>query len=564
MSMLNRLTVSMKLSLVLGVSALSLIVTLGIAASFQHQRMLDDRLAMMRGIVEATHGLAQTLENEVVAGHLTHDEALERFRTAVHGMWYDNHHDYIFVNSFDGISIANAADPKLVGTNRLNNKDVNGKPITGTMIEVLRNKTEGTLDYYFPKPGQQEPLQKLSFVKRFDPWNAIIGTGVYIDDIDAQFRSILLQLGLTALLVIAITAVIVFAIARNITGALARLRDRMAALAAGDLETVISESERHDEIGAMAKTVQIFKDNALAMRQMQAEQDATKQTAEQDKRALLTDLAHDFEKRVSGIVDALSRGAAQMQSTAHSMSTTAENTRVKSLAVASAADQATANVQTVAAAAEELSASIVEIGRQVAHASSVSKKAAEEGEKTNSTVAGLAEGAQKIGEVVALINGIASQTNLLALNATIEAARAGDAGKGFAVVASEVKSLASQTAKATDEIRAQIAAIQAETASAVATIQSISQTILEVNQISTSIATAVEQQAAATQEITRNVQQAAGGTQQVSSNINGVSAAVEQSGSTAGDVRSAADHLADQARALREEVDQFLATVRAA
>jgi methyl-accepting chemotaxis protein len=253
-----------------------------------------------------------------------------------------------------------------------------------------------------------------------------------------------------------------------------------------------------------------------------------------------------------------------MQSTARTMSSTADGTREKSLAVASAADQATANVQTVAAASEELSASITEIGRQVAHASDVSKKAAEEGEKTNSTVAGLADAAQKIGEVVALINGIAAQTNLLALNATIEAARAGDAGKGFAVVASEVKNLAAQTAKATDDIRAQITAIQTETGSAVETIQSISRTILEVNQISTSIAAAVEQQAAATQEITRNVQQAAGGTQDVSNNINGVSSAVEEAGTAASQVRTAADHLAEQAGALRGEVDQFLSTVRAA
>ena len=564
MGIFNRLTVRMKLGVVLGASALSLIVALGVAASFQRERMLDDRVAMLRGLVELTVGFAQSLENEVKAGHLTHEQALERYRTGIHAMWYNDHHDYIFTIGFDGTSIANAADPKQEGTNRLGNKDANGKPIVGTFIDVLRDKQEGTATYVYPKPGQTVPLPKLSFVKRFEPWNALIGTGVYVDDIDTQFRGVLLQLGITALVVIAITAAIVFGIGRNIVGGLDRLKHRMAALAAGDLTVAIDETGRGDEIGAMAKTVQVFKDNALAMRAMQAEQEALKQRADQDKKALLADLAADFEKRVSGIVDGLSQSAGQMQTTARSMASTADSTREKSLTVASAANQATANVQTVAAASEELSASITEIGRQVAHASTVSKKAAEEGEKTNSTVAGLAEAAQRIGEVVALINGIASQTNLLALNATIEAARAGDAGKGFAVVASEVKSLASQTAKATDDIRAQIAAIQSETATAVGTIQSISKTILEVNQISASIAAAVEQQAAATREITRNVQQAAGGTQQVSTNINGVSDAVEQAGTAAGEVRGAADRLAQQAGSLREEVDRFLATVRAA
>jgi methyl-accepting chemotaxis protein len=563
-NILNRLKVRMKLGLVLGVSALSLIVALGIAASFQHDRMIAQRISQLRAVTETAHGIAQSLEGEVAAGRLTHDAAIERFRETLHAMWYDNRHGYLMAFSMDGISIANAADPKQEGQNRLANKDSNGQSLVGNMIAVMRAGSEGTYRYVYAKPGQTEPQPKITFMKRFEPWNAFIGTGAYIDDIDAEFRTVLLELGAAALVLLAVTAGIVFAISHNISHALNLLRDKMAKLADGNLEIAITGTDRGDEIGDMAKTVQVFKDNAAAMRRMQAEQAEQAHQNEREKKQIMTDLADDFERRVGGIVDALSGAASQMQSTARTMSSTADGTREKSLAVASAADQATANVQTVAAASEELSASITEIGRQVAHASDVSKKAAEEGEKTNSTVAGLADAAQKIGEVVALINGIAAQTNLLALNATIEAARAGDAGKGFAVVASEVKNLAAQTAKATDDIRAQITAIQTETGSAVETIQSISRTILEVNQISTSIAAAVEQQAAATQEITRNVQQAAGGTQDVSNNINGVSSAVEEAGTAASQVRTAADHLAEQAGALRGEVDQFLSTVRAA
>ncbi len=564
MNILNRLKVRTKLGVVLAVSALSLVAALGFAASVQRERMMDERIGLLRSVVETAHGVASSLQKEVEAGKLTKEAALERFRDTAHAMWYDGRNGYVMGFTMAGMSIANAADPKQVGTIRLDRKDSNGKPIVGSMIELMKQRNDGTVTYYYPKPGQQEPLPKLSYIKRFEPWDAFIGTGLYVDDIEAEFRSLMVKLGLAALGLIALTAGIVFAISRDIGASLKRLRDRMASLAAGDLEVQIAESVRGDEIGDMARTVQVFKDNALEMRRMQTEQDALKQRSESEKRQMMTDLADDFERRVSGIVDGLSAAASQMQTTARSMSSTADGTRQRSLAVASAADQATANVQTVAAASEELTSSITEIGRQVAHASGVSRKAAQEGEKTNLTVAGLAEGAQKIGEVVKLINDIAQQTNLLALNATIEAARAGDAGKGFAVVASEVKNLASQTARATDEIRSQIVSIQDETQSAVDTIQGISRTILEVNQISASIAAAVEQQAAATEEITRNVQQAAGGTQEVSHNINGVTTDVEAASTAAGDVRSAADHLAEQATALRSEVERFLETVRAA
>jgi methyl-accepting chemotaxis protein len=232
--------------------------------------------------------------------------------------------------------------------------------------------------------------------------------------------------------------------------------------------------------------------------------------------------------------------------------------------VDSSAIHASDNVQRVAAAAEELSVSIAEIGRQIAHSDGVAKKAAEESQRTNGTVTGLSAAAQKIGDVVELINGIAAQTNLLALNATIEAARAGDAGKGFAVVASEVKSLANQTARATDDIRQQIAAIQAETGTAVDAIGSIAKTIEEMNQISSVIATAVTQQAAATQEIAHSVQEAANATQDVSRSVGDVGEAIGKTGESAAAVLGAADSLAVQAQTMRGEVDDFLATVRAA
>ena len=274
-------------------------------------------------------------------------------------------------------------------------------------------------------------------------------------------------------------------------------------------------------------------------------------------------LADNFEANVKGIVESVSSSATEMQGSAQSMSSTAEETSRQSTAVAAASEEASTNVQTVASAAEELSNSVEEVGRQVGQSNKIAQNAVEEAQRTNDKVQGLAEAAQKIGEVVNLINDIASQTNLLALNATIEAARAGEAGKGFAVVASEVKSLANQTAKATEEIAAQIGAIQAATTDAVSAIQGIGSTIGEISEISTAIATAVEQQSAATKEIAANVQQAAAGTQEVSENISGVTQAASETGEAAGQVLGAAQELSKQSEALREQVDSFLIEVRA-
>ena len=384
--------------------------------------------------------------------------------------------------------------------------------------------------------------------------------------IQSSAQTAFFTMSIITVVLLVVTILLVVFIVRGITGPIGTMTDAMGKLSEGDKTVEIEGAERGDEIGHMAQAVQVFKDNMVKMDEMAEEQKKQEERqkeadlrSEEEKREGMMKLADSFEERVGGVVNSVASSSGQMKTNAQAMSATAEETTRQSTAVAAAAEQASANVQTVASAAEELSSSIEEVGRQVTDSATIAKSAVEEAAKTNSSVEGLAAAAGKIGEVVELINDIASQTNLLALNATIEAARAGDAGKGFAVVANEVKSLANQTAKATDEIGSQIGEIQSATNEAVGAIKGISETIGKINEISSAIATAVEEQGAATQEIARNVQQASAGTSDVSSNIGGVQEAANETGSSAGQVLEAASELSSQAEKLQTEVESFMA-----
>ena len=342
------------------------------------------------------------------------------------------------------------------------------------------------------------------------------------------------------------------------------MTNAMQTLANGDHSVEVPARDRSDEIGQMAAAVQVFKDNAIEMERVKAAQEETERRAAEDKKRMMTELASSFEAKVGALVQSLSAAATEMESTAGSMTTLAEQGNTKAMTVASAAEQTSANVQTVATATEELSASIQEISQQVANSARIANQAVDDARTTDGVVQELAVGAQKIGEIVQLINDIAGQTNLLALNATIEAARAGDAGKGFAVVASEVKSLATQTAKATDEISTQISQIQSATNLAVSAIHGISATIQEMSEIAAAIASAVEEQGAATMEISRNVQQAAQGTEDVTRSIVDVRQASTDTGIASGQVLTAAGELSRNSNDLSREVDGFLAGIKAA
>ena len=381
--------------------------------------------------------------------------------------------------------------------------------------------------------------------------------------VSADLTRIAVAFGLLAI-TLATLAGGTFYVLRGVIRPLSALTSAIQRLAGNDTAVEISGARRTDEIGAMARAAQVFQANLKETERLRLEQATVAKRTTEERQAEMLQFATRFEDTVGGIIGGVSAASNELQSTAQALSATAEETTRQTGAASSSTEQASANVKTVAAAADELSDSIKEISRQVSSSARIAGEAVGEADRTNAKVQALAQAASRIGDVVKLIHDIAGQTNLLALNATIEAARAGDAGRGFAVVASEVKSLAHQTAKATEDITQQITAIQNATGESVEAIGSIGRTIGEISQIATAIAAAVEEQAASTQEIARNVQQASLGTAEVSSNIRGVMSAASQTTVAATQVLASADDLSSQSTRLQAELHSFLATIKAA
>jgi methyl-accepting chemotaxis protein len=477
-------------------------------------------------------------------------------------MTYDNGSGYLFGTSYDGITQL-APDPKQIGTNRM---DVvtNGRKLSVELMDGVKANGSILLYYDYVKPGQETPISKIGYAVAVPGFDMYLGTGAYLSDIDAKMGPVYWLLGLAMLGIVIVAGGVAWLISRGISRPLELLGARMKDLADGKLEGEIPGVGRGDEVGAMASTVQIFKDNAVRIRGLEKTEADAKERAAAERRSAMEGIASDFERSVNGIVRSVSSAAAGMQSTAQSMTATASDASSRAATVGAASQKASGNVGTVAAAAEELSSSVAEISRQVTRSTEVASRAVSDAERTNATVQVLSTGAEKIGEVVKLIHSIAAQTNLLALNATIEAARAGESGRGFAVVASEVKALANQTAKATEEISAQVAAMQTSTSDAVTAISGITQTIAEMSEITAGISASIEQQGEATREIARNIQSVAAGSNEINANIGSVTSAAEATGTAAGDVLTNARELDSQSGALRSAVDGFLAKVRAA
>ena len=561
---LSRFKIRTKLVSMVGLSILAICAIIAWSTSLSQKRMLDDRVVQLRTAVDLTIGLAQSLQDEVTAGKMTLAEAESEFRKRGKRLTFDKGQGYAVAYRTDTGTMMNAANPQLDG--KINNvKDANGVLIVPTVLEAARRSPEGgTTTYFFPRPGQTNPQQKLVFARMFDPWNIAVSVGLYVDDLDTDVNALMLRMGAIGGGVMVLMGLLSWLIARDVLGALRRLQSRMQRIATGSLEEAVGETERADEIGRMAETLEMLRNTALTARTLEAEQAELKLRNETEKRESLIALADRFDASVGQLVGLMASGSIELEATAQSMTGTAERTNQQATVVNSAASEASTRVQTVASAAEELTSSIGEISRRVEQSATITSRAVDSARRTDTIVRALADGAQQIEHVVELISNIAGQTNLLALNATIEAARAGDAGRGFAVVASEVKSLAGQTAEATKEIGTRIAQIQNATREAVEAIQGITTTIEEVSSIAATIASSIEEQSSAAAEIARSVTQTAQATQDVTTNIGGVSVAAGETGNAAGLVLSAASNMSKQAERLSGEVTTFLAGVRAA
>jgi methyl-accepting chemotaxis protein len=559
--MLGNLRISYKLLIMIGVSVLGIAAVAGVGLSALWTNLLEDRKAKLQDVVLlARQALDLNYQASRQAG-LSEAETMERSKALLRVFRFGKD-DYFYATDSHGVALANP-NPKVEGKNLWDTADSDGVYFVRKQVELIATGG-GFTTYRFPRAAGGEALPKISYVVEFKPYGWVVGGGIYLDDVNEIFWAQARQMGMLVGVALLLVAGLFLLVGRSIVNPINAMTAAMRRIAEGETSTAIPALERGDEVGAMAKSVQVFKDNMIEATRLRGEQDVLKAQADAERKHLLTRMADEFEHGVRASLDTLTGAATEMQSTSKSMSATAGEASQQATTVAAVAEQASANVQTVAAATEELSSSVSEIGRQVTQSTEIAGQAVAEANRTNVTVQGLSAAAQKIGDVVKLISDIASQTNLLALNATIEAARAGEAGRGFAVVANEVKSLASQTAKATDEISAQVGAMQDATTEAVQAIESIGRTIGAINEITSAISLAVDQQGSATQEIARNVQEAAQGTGQVSGNIATVNQAADKTGSAASKVLHSAEQLSGQAAKLRADVDRFLSNIRAA
>ncbi|CAA7627994.1 Methyl-accepting chemotaxis protein [Candidatus Terasakiella magnetica] len=555
------LSLRFRLLAIPALAALGLLAFAAITVLTVRSGQMEIRRVQIHSVVEGATKIAEAYHAKAKKGEITEAEAKAAALAAIGMIRFDGD-NYLWVNDLDGVLQMHPFRPKEVGKSMLEVKDSAGKFIYRAFVEAGRLPGGGVVDYVGRRPGNESyDSPKLAQIIPYAPWNWGIGTGVYIDDVEAVTRAAMLKVGLIALVImIAVTGFSIW-IGMRIGNRVHYQAQTMLQLADGDLEVEIDRSGSRDEIGEMAEAMAVFKDNALERRRLEAER-AAEQAARDQRQIAIDRLTSDFNQGVEGVLHSVTSSTQQLRAAAHALSEVAEGTSQQASTVAAAAEQASANVETVAAAAEEMAAAETEIAQQVARSSHIARQAAGDVERIDRIVQGLAQATGRIGDIVGIINDIAAQTNLLALNATIEAARAGEAGKGFAVVASEVKTLANQTAKATDEIGIHIQAVQSVTHETVEAVRSIGATISAIDQTASAIAAAVEEQSAATREIARNVHEASMGTRNVTETISEVSTGATTTGQSAKQLFDTANELTTQAEELTGDVTDFLTALK--
>ncbi|CCE00520.1 methyl-accepting chemotaxis protein [Bradyrhizobium sp. STM 3809] len=565
---MRHLTVYQRLAAIIAVMSIALFVVSAMQILMLRGTVIEERQTMVRNLVESAVKVLSSYDAAAAAGKMAPEQAREQAFAAIGAMRWGPYKDYLGVYgtgpSDAGVTYVHA-NRDYINVNRWNYQDSTKKYLIQDIVRAAR-AGGGFVEYQVPRAGGKVELPKMSYVGAYGSGDKMLAiqAGVYVDDIDAVVYERAMWAGIGGLAGLIVAGVIAFWLGRGIVVPLDRTCAVMDELTKGNLGLEVPYTSRRNEIGRMARSLQIFKDHLAESERMRAEQEQAKQRAAEERQAVLARIADEFERSIGGVIQTTTSAAGELQVSAQSMSSIVSGTTDQSAKVAAAAEQTARNVQTVSASAEQLSSSIQEIAKQVTQSSSIAQNAVDQATKTESMVEKLVQATHKIGEVMALIQTIAGQTNLLALNATIESARAGEAGKGFAVVANEVKALSAQTAKATEEITSQIEAIRDATGATVTAIRDIGATIGQMNEITDAIAAAVEEQGAATKEIARSVQQAAQGTQGVMQHIVGVREASGQVGAAAAQVLSAAAQLGSQSDQLKSQTGRFLGNVRAA
>lgn len=559
---LSNFSLSAKLRMVLVMTAFAL----GGLAIFDlvtlRSALVEEKKANVRQVVEMTRSTFNHYDQLAKSGNITLEEAQTRATEFIQNARYDGN-NYVFVLGLDTKVILHPLQPKLNGQNGKQVIDVNGVPVLDEMVKAARHPEGGFLTYEWNKPGHDGVFPKLAYAETFKPWGWVITTGVYIDDVDGIFWQTAINDIAVAIAMLIVIGMVGIAIDRSTTRPLRMITAALSQVAQGDTSVATGGQDRKDEIGDLARALEVFLDNRKKADRLQQEQDAANQAQiERAKRidARIKAFENDVESNLTGVNAALS----QLRSTASEMAGQSDLTTNKAANVAAATEQAATNVDTVAAAAEQLAAAIDEITSQVARSSDIAQSGADEADDASKIFAELASASDKIGEVVELIQSIAEQTNLLALNATIEAARAGEAGKGFAVVAAEVKNLANQTTRATEDIAGHISGIQESTQGALGAIEHLSGRMKELNEVAGGIAAAVSEQDAATGEIARNVAEAASGTKEVAHNVVGLRESAEEERQASNEVLRASDSMTDKSQVLLSQIQEFLKDIRAA